>query len=91
MHPQAHNDWMEAARLQAALRQAVREHASASADEGRDLAQRRSSAQAQQSADHLLRLAAAPTAAIVLMQGNPFQTPSFVSSDPIAQLAQPAP
>lgn len=155
---------------QAALRQAVREHARASADEWRDLALRRSSPQAQQSADHLLRLvaspamaqaagdsvhrlmldtvaqlredrdlrialshmhvnplkwmgmaflglltmvsiavvhvehlraatvaivlfavAAAPTAAIVLMQGNPFQSPSFVSSAPIAELAQPSP
>lgn len=155
---------------QAALRQAVREHARATADEWHELAHRRSSAQAQQSADRLLRLvaspdmaqaaasgvhslmlgtvghlrddrdlrialshlhvnplkwmgmaflglltmvsiavvhvehlraaavaitlfavAAAPTAAIVLMQGNPFQTPSFVSPDPIAQLARPAP
>lgn len=155
---------------QAALRQAVREHARATANEWHELAHRRSSAQAQQSADRLLRLvaspdmaqaaasgvhslmlgtvghlrddrdlrialshlhvnplkwmgmaflglltmvsiavvhvehlraaavaialfavAAAPTAAIVLMQGNPFQTPSFVSPDPIAQLARPAP
>lgn len=35
----------------------------------------------------LFAIAAAPTAAIVLMQGNPFQTPSFVSPAPIAQLA----
>lgn len=37
----------------------------------------------------LFSVAAAPTAAIVLMQGNPFQSPSFVSPAPIAQLAQP--
>ncbi|MDP2022381.1 MAG: DUF4239 domain-containing protein [Hydrogenophaga sp.] len=39
----------------------------------------------------LFAVAAAPTAAIVLMQGNPFQTPSFVSPAPIAQMAQPSP
>ncbi|MBE0586738.1 MAG: hypothetical protein IH617_01690, partial [Hydrogenophaga sp.] len=38
----------------------------------------------------LFAVAAAPTAAIVLMQGNPFQSPSFVSPAPIAQLAQPS-
>ena len=38
----------------------------------------------------LFAVAAAPTAAIVLMQGNPFQSPSFVSPAPIALLAQPA-
>ena len=37
----------------------------------------------------LFAVAAAPTAAIVLMQGNPFQSPSFVSPAPIAQLAHP--
>lgn len=39
----------------------------------------------------LFAVAAAPTAAIVLIQGNPFQRPSFVSPHPIAQLAQPLP
>ena len=39
----------------------------------------------------LFAVAAAPTAAIVLMQGNPFQIPSFVSPAPIAQMAQPSP
>lgn len=39
----------------------------------------------------LFAVAAAPTAAIVLMQGNPFQTPSFVSPAPIAQMAQTPP
>ncbi|MBL8387403.1 MAG: DUF4239 domain-containing protein [Hydrogenophaga sp.] len=152
---------------QAALRQAVREHAAATAAEWQQLARRSSSPQAQQSADRLLSLvadpamaqtagngvhslmlatvahlrddrdqrialsqmhvnpfkwmgmaflglltmlsiavvhvehqraaatalilfavAAAPTAAIVLMQGNPFQSPSFVSPAPIFQLAQ---
>lgn len=155
---------------QAALRATVREHAAATAGEWQQLARRRSSAAAQQSADRLLGLvaspamtqaagasvhslmldavvqlrnhrdqrialsqmhvnplkwmgmaflglltmvsiavvhvehlraatvaivlfavAAAPTAAIVLMQGNPFQTPSFVSPAPIAQMAQPSP
>jgi hypothetical protein len=32
----------------------------------------------------LFALAAAPTAAIVLVQGNPFQEPSSVSPAPIA-------
>lgn len=155
---------------QAALRQAVQDHAAAAADEWQQLARRRSSPAAQQSVDRLLSLvaspamaqaastsvhrlmldtvaqlrddrdlrialsqmhvnplkwmgmaflglltmvsiavvhvehlraaatalvlfavAAAPTAAIVLMQGNPFQSPSFVSPAPIALLAQPAP
>jgi hypothetical protein len=31
----------------------------------------------------LFALSAAPTAAIVLVQGNPFQQPSFVSPQPI--------
>lgn len=35
----------------------------------------------------LFAVAAAPTAAIVLMQGNPFQSPSFVSPAPIAHMA----
>jgi hypothetical protein len=33
--------------------------------------------------------AAAPTAAIVLIEGNPFQAPSVVSAAPIATLAGP--
>ncbi len=153
---------------QAALREAVREHAGATAEEWQSLAHRQASAAAQRSADRLLAVvagndmaqaagasvhglmlstvahlrddrdlrialsqmhvnplkwmgmaflglltmvsiavvhvehrraaatalvlfavAAAPTAAIVLMQGNPFQSPSFVSPAPIAQLAQP--
>jgi hypothetical protein len=33
--------------------------------------------------------AAVPTAAIVLIQGNPFQAPSIVSAAPIATLSGP--
>jgi hypothetical protein len=33
--------------------------------------------------------AAVPTAAIVLIEGNPFQAPSIVSAAPIATLAGP--
>ena len=36
----------------------------------------------------LFALAAAPTAAIVLVQGNPFQQPTTVSPAPIAALAR---
>ena len=37
----------------------------------------------------LFALSAAPTSAIVLVQGNPFQPPSFVSAQPLIQALQP--
>ncbi len=39
----------------------------------------------------LFAAAAAPTAAIVLVQGNPFQQPTAVTSAPIATMASPLP